>query len=236
MAAATRHHLRNALLGLGGFLLVLLVGLAACELAQWPFLRHPLERQLAGALQRPVELGDHFGVRFLGHIRGHADTLVIGPGPAGAPALLDEQGRPRDFLRANDVRLALDWRTVWQHLRHEPQPLQVRELVVDGLELNLERDAAGRANWQFGAASSPTPQAMPELPRFATLRVRHGQLRVEDVPLQITAEATLSTNEGTAVEAAAADASAASAAAVQQATAASAPSAVNVSVWVFVGR
>jgi hypothetical protein len=85
-----------------------------------------------------VTIGPDFGVRIIGSVRGHADDLVIGPGD-GAPALVDEAGQPRDFLRANRIRLAFSYGALWNQWRGTGRPLQVRLLDVDGLELNLKR-------------------------------------------------------------------------------------------------
>ena len=223
-APARRHRLRNAAFGVLGTLLTVVAILGVCEIVEWPFLRHPLERQLSAVLERPVSFGDGFGVRFLGAVRAHADSLVIGPGAAGAPTLVDEHGQPRDFMRAGKVRLALGYGTLWQQYRHTGQPLQVRLLDVDRLELNLKRDADGRANWQFGAAQPATAASAPELPRFERLTVRDGDVRVEDVPLQVLADAHVSTREGSAV------APAASAPVVRITSAASGASAAQASV------
>lgn len=204
-------------LGALGLLAVLGGALAACEIAEWPFLRHPLETRLSRLLDRPVVFGEPFGVRLLGSMRAHTGSMTIGPAPANGPTLVDEAGRARDFLRARGVRLALGYGTLWEQWRGTGAPLQVRLLDVDGLELNLKRDADGRANWQFGAAAPATAASAPRLPRFERLNVRDGQLRLVDEPLQISAEARVVTREGSA-EAAAIAASGASTPQVRVAT------------------
>src|SRR3954468_11262100 len=133
-------------------LAALVVVVGGCEIAQWPFLRHPLESQLSKLLDRPVTFGDDFGVRVIGSVRAHAGSMVIGPGPDGTPALVDEAGKPRDFMRANSVRIGMSYGALYRLWKGTGQALQVRLLDVDGLELNLKRNADGRANWQFGAA------------------------------------------------------------------------------------
>jgi len=195
------HRLRNTGIGLLGLVLTLVIAIGICEILEWPFLRGPLQTQLQKALDRPVTIGEHFGVRLLFSLRAHADQLVIGPGRPGSPTLVDDQGRPRDFMRADAVRLALGYRTLWQQYRRTGEPLHVGLLAVDGLELNLKRDADGRANWQFGAAAPATPASAPGMPTFERLMVKTGEVRVEDVPLQVRADARLSTYEGTAVSA-----------------------------------
>ena len=207
---ARRHHrLRNAGFGVLGVLAALVVAVCVCEFVEWPFLRHPLETKLSQILDRPVTFGDKFGVRLFGAVRAHTDSMVIGPAPADGPTLVDDAGKPRDFMRANSIKLALSYRTLWQQYRGTGQPIAVKLLDVDGLELNLKRNADGHANWQFGAAQPATAASSPQMPTFEQLNVRNGEVRLVDEPLQITADAHVATREGTA-EAAAIAASGAS--------------------------
>jgi uncharacterized protein involved in outer membrane biogenesis len=216
-ATSPHRRLRRTGFGALGVLLVLVIGGAACEFVEWPFLRHPLETRLSRLLDRPVTFGDRFGLRLLGSLRAHTDAMVIGPAAGDAPTLLDAAGRPRDFLRADSVRLVLGYGALYHQWTGDGRPLQVRLLEVDGLELNLRRDAAGRANWQFGAAPSAAAASASPLPRFERLDVRNGALRIVDEPLQISADVRVTTHEGPAQPAPGA-ASAASAPPVRIAT------------------
>ena len=212
-----RYGRRHVVLGALGVLAALVVAVAVCEIVEWPFLRHPLERKLGRILDRPVAFGDRFGVRLLGSVRAHTDSMTIGPAPADGPTLVDDAGKPRDFMHASTVKLALSYRTLYQQWRGTGQPLTVKLLDVDGLELNLKRNADGRANWQFGVAQPATAASAPQLPTFERLAVRNGEVRLVDEPLEITAEAHVATREGSA-EAAAITASGESAPQVRVAT------------------
>jgi uncharacterized protein involved in outer membrane biogenesis len=212
-----RRGLRNAGLGALGVLALLVVAVGVCEVVEWPFLRHPLESRLSQILDRPVAFGDQFGVRLLGSVRAHTDSLTIGPAPGNGPTLVDDAGRARDFMNARSVKLALTYGTLYHQWKGSGQPLQVKLLDVDGLELNLKRNADGHANWQFGAAQPATAASSPQLPQFERLNVRNGEVRIVDEPLQITADAHVATREGTA-EAAAIAASGASTPQVRVAT------------------
>ena len=216
-SARPRRRWRNIAFGVVGTLGVLVIAFGVCELVEWPFLRHPLEARLARILDRPVAFGDRFGVRLLGSVRAHTDTLTIGPAPANGPTLVDDAGKARDFMNAKTVRLALTYATLYHQWKGDGQPLRVKLLDVDGLELNLKRNADGRANWQFGAAQPATAASSPQLPQFERLNVRNGQVRLVDEPLQISADARVATREGTA-EAAAIAASGASTPQVRIAT------------------
>ena len=211
------HRLRNTGFVALGVLGALVVAACVCEFVEWPFLRHPLETKLSQILDRPVTFGSQFGVRLFGSVRAHTDSMVIGPAPANGPTLVDDAGKPRDFMRANSVKLALSYGTLWQQYRGTGQPIVVKLLDVDGLELNLKRNADGHANWQFGAAQPATSASSPQLPTFERLNVRNGEVRIVDEPLEITADAHVATREGTA-EAAAIAASGASTPQVRVAT------------------
>ena len=215
--SSSRHPWRNAGYGVLGVFVLTVVALCVCELIEWPFLRHPLETKLSQILDRPVAFGDKFGVRLFGSVRAHTDSMTIGPAPANGPTLVDDAGKPRDFMHANTVRLALSYRTLYDQWRGTGQPIAIKLLDVDGLELNLKRNADGHANWQFGAAQPATSASSPQMPTFERLNVRNGEIRLVDEPLQITADAHVATREGTA-EAAAIAASGASTPQVRLAT------------------
>ena len=215
--SSSRHGWRNAGLVVLGVLVLLVIALCVCEAVEWPFLRHPLETKLSQILDRPVAFGDKFGVRLFGSVRAHTDSMTIGPAPANGPTLVDDAGKPRDFMHASNVRLALSYRTLYEQWKGSGQPINVKLLDVDGLELNLKRNADGHANWQFGAAQPATAASSPQLPTFERLNVRNGEVRIVDEPLQITADAHVATREGTA-EAAAIAASGASTPQVRVAT------------------
>jgi len=214
---STRRGWRKAGYAVLAVFVVLVLALCICEAIEWPFLRHPLETKLSQILDRPVTFGDKFGVRLFGSVRAHTDAMTIGPGPANGPALVDDAGKARDFMHATNVKLALRYGTLYDHWRGTSRPLAVKLLDVDGLELNLKRDADGHANWQFGAAQPASAASSPQLPTFERLNVRNGEVRIVDEPLQITADARVVTHEGTA-EAAAIAASGASTPQVRIAT------------------
>ena len=116
-----------------GVLAALVIAFGVCEFIEWPFLRHPLETKLSQILDRPVVFGDKFGVRLLGSVRANTDSMVIGPAPANGPTLVDDAGKARDFMRANGVKLALSYGTLYDQWKGKAGPLQVRLLDVDGL-------------------------------------------------------------------------------------------------------
>ncbi|HEY6133904.1 MAG TPA: AsmA-like C-terminal region-containing protein [Rubrivivax sp.] len=204
--SAGRLHLA-ALLPLSA-LLAVVVALAACEWAEWPFLRAPIERAMAKALDRTVVLDPPFGVRLIGSVRVRTGSLRIGPPTDGSPTWRGADGQALDLLNASAARLRLPYSTAWRLLRGDrDEPLEITLLDVDQLEVNLKRDATGRASWPAAAsaasaASAATRSVADTLPRFGTLRVGEGVFRVDDAPLKLKLEATLRTREGSAAAAA----------------------------------
>jgi uncharacterized protein involved in outer membrane biogenesis len=169
------------------------------EWREWSFLRAPLERQLARSLDRPVLLAPPFGLRVIGSVRVHAGQVSIGPVRPGRSSPADPVADAA-LLEARDARLVVPystlWRLAWGRDRDSPY---VESLDVERLELNLARDAQGRANWRSPDAPDAPDAATaqpPPLPRFGTLRVADGHLRLHDVPRQLQLQAVLRTREG----------------------------------------
>ena len=210
-----------------GFLLTLVVVVGACELVEWPFLRHPLEDKMSADPASRSVVASAPGSACACSARSACTTnsMTIGPAPDGGPTLVDESGQPRDFLHSDNVKLALSYGALYDQWKGTGKPLRIKLLDVDRLELNLKRNADGHANWQFGAAQPATAASSPQLPQFERLNVRNGEVRLEDVPSQIVADAHVTTHEGSARAAAGASACCASALDVASASsiAASAP-------------
>lgn len=181
---------------------LLLLALLGCEIAGWPFLRHPLERQLAAKLQRDVRLEGDFRLHLLGSIRLRVARLVIAPpawerGPGDTPA--------QPFINATQARLVVPYATVLGQLRGDGDVLRIKLLEVGGIDARLVRLRDGRANWRFdrppkkGMAATTTRTATPE---FVHLIVRKGQLSLRDEVAGLRLLALVRTREGTARDAA----------------------------------
>jgi uncharacterized protein involved in outer membrane biogenesis len=177
-------------LALASLLLVLLI----CEAAGWPFLRGPFERQLEQRLQREVTIGSDFSLRLLGRIRLRTDQFGIGP-----PAWAEDVGQPTEFLRAEDVYLALPYGTLfdqWRHRGGDAPPIEVRAFEVGRIDAVLWRLDDGRANWQFGAPKPEQAQRGFEAPEFDRLVVGEGSVRFSDAVQSVELQARARTDEG----------------------------------------
>ncbi|MBC7996167.1 MAG: hypothetical protein H7Z15_23340, partial [Rhizobacter sp.] len=177
-----------------GVVALMLVGVAACEVAGWPFLASPVQRALSKTLQREVMFneGPETGsatVRFLGGLKVKLPQLQI-----AAPAWSD---RPY-FLRATHAEMQLSYGSLWR--ARQGEPLDIQLLHADQLVVHAERLADGRASWLFGDTrpKNPLPDdaARSALPTVHDLRVLQGQLTFVDAPLKANITAELQVAEG----------------------------------------
>ncbi len=185
---------------LSGGVLTLAIGVGVGELSGWPWLVSPMQSWLSKALDRRVNVGPASAsdvgqtrISLFGSVRVQAPRIEIAA-PAWSQA-------PHTLL-ARDASLTLGYADLWRASRGEP--LHIRALEAGDLDVFLERNADGRATWQFGrtpaAASSDTPRALPS---FGTLRVRSGQLRIADAiaPAEIQARFALSDGQASGLPA-----------------------------------
>ena len=191
-----------------GVLLVMAIGVGIGEASGWPWLVAPVQSWMSKTLDRRVDFGPEGGsgvgqtrIGLLGSIRVQAPRIEI-----DAP---DWSQAPHTML-AHDASLAVAYVDLWRAWRGET--LHIRLLEAGVLDLRLEREADGRANWLFGKRPKAAPAQSPAatLPSFGTLRVRKGHLTLADAlaPADIEARFALSDGRDSAAPTAAADAAA----------------------------
>ena len=177
---------RRGWLALGVVLLAIVTVVVVGEFFGWPFLAAPLERLLSNKFDRRVNFSADagttstpakaFGVRFIGGFKLSVPRIEIAaPAWSTAPHL----------LLARDVELDLRYVDLWRAKRG--QSLRIKHLQASTLDANLERQADGRASWQFG---SDQPSSPP--PSFGRLQVADGTLRYKDAPQAIDVVVRLS--------------------------------------------
>lgn len=172
---------RAALWGAAAVAGALVLALAAGEASGWRVLRGPLQDALARAAGVPVQTSGRFDARLLWRPRLEVEQITVGAGGGiEAPHLL--QGR--------NVALEWRWGDLWRWRRGET--LRVRSLQAAALDLQLLRDAQGRASWQLGSADrqpSEDERQRSGLPRIGLLAVNDGRIvvddRITDTQLQI---------------------------------------------------
>jgi uncharacterized protein involved in outer membrane biogenesis len=176
-------------------LALLVAAVLVCEAIGWPFLAGPAQRQLSKMLDRRVEFGTDpavaSGVRIglLGSVRVRAASIEI-----GAPAW----SQAPHMLLAKDAYLKLGYLDLWRAWRG--QPLHVRSLEAAELDSVLERQADGKASWQFGEKKAAGPTDSPDaLPTFGVLRVRDGHLVYRDTVMPAAVDARFALSDGSGV-------------------------------------
>ncbi len=188
-----RGRLRLAVAGLGA--LATLLALLACEWAGWPFLAGPTERWLSQRLEREVRFEngnpDAFKLHLLGSISLKLARLQVAQ-PQGFT------GEP--MVQARELELQVDWTELlrWRSGR----PLAVRAVSAQQLDLQLLRDATGRANWQSTARARDDADPRAPLITLGRLLVTEGKAHVRDMPLQLELDATFAWRDGAGSQAA----------------------------------
>lgn len=206
---ARRSRLHPARIALG-LLALLVVIVAVSEWAGWPYLAGPMQSALSDVLKRPVRLyeqadaqtqandqsglqpaaagtqrADGVSIHLLGGVDIRAARIDI-----GAPSW--SEGPPT--LMASNARIQLRYRDLWRASRGEQ--VVVRRIEADRLELALERDARGRASWQFGEPKPEQAERDTPLPVIEALLVRAGRLDLKDAQLDSLVNAKFSLVEG----------------------------------------
>jgi uncharacterized protein involved in outer membrane biogenesis len=193
------------------------IGIGVGEATGWPFLAAPIQRWLAAALDRRVVLGVDPALRpkvvihLLGRVEISAASIEIGaPAWSSAPHM----------LLARDARMTLGYADLWRASRGAP--LRIRALRAAQLDVQLERQADGRASWQFGKKTNqPDTAALPtNLPVFGRLQVDAGSLVYRDALMALDLDARFSLLDGSKAPAAATAATAATVASAASATSA----------------
>ena len=147
-------------------------------LFQWNWLRGPLANAIAHRLHRPVTISGNLEVHpWSWSPRATVNGLIIGNPPwngSGPMARL-----PRLTVQVK----------IWPLLRGQV----ILPLVeADAPNVDLVRDASGRANWNFSNSPHPKPLKLPPINHFI---ISDGQLRFRDVRRKITFSGTISSNE-----------------------------------------
>ena len=171
--------MRRALIWTTGIAAALTAGVALAvalaEYAGWPFLARPAAAYAAQRLERSVELSPGAGafrLQLLGGIRLRLERLVVGnPSWSQLGPMLD----------ARQIELKLRWRDLWA--AHDGRPLHLQRLSAEALQLQLERQADGRASWHFGKplpSDSPAPAQDIQGVQIAELAVGQGRWTLLD--------------------------------------------------------
>ncbi len=191
------------LFGAGSFL-VLVATVGVCEALGWPFLAGPMQGWIGNTLQRRVALSEDPAVAPKASIHLLGGISIVAPYiEIGAPAW----SKAPHTLLVRDARITLGYADLWRANRGEP--LRIRELRAALLDGQFERQADGRASWQFGK-STDTPDTQPQptrLPVFGRLQVDSGSVALRDALMGVDLDGSFSLVDGANVSAVASVAS-----------------------------
>src|ERR1700676_3806943 len=120
---------------------------------EWNWLRSPFSNYLSGRIGRPVSIDGDLPVQLSAKPLVVVDSLVVGNPPwASEP----------EMARAKRVAFRVDLASLFY------RPIALTEVTLVQPHLALERDADGRANWEFEGVS--------EMPLIERLNIEDGIL------------------------------------------------------------
>lgn len=157
---------------------VVLAGAAAVvamDLAGWP-----------GVAPWLAERGGH-GLNVDAGTRVH---LIWKPRLA-SPQLRVVAAHGEPLADARDLLVAWRWGDIWAW--HRGAPLRLAQVQAQSLSLTWERDAAGRTPWPLKPGGGPSTEPTP-LPQIDQLVIHNGTAHLNDVPLQLLADARFATD------------------------------------------
>lgn len=193
MTPTTRARWRKAAWPLGLLLAMVLV-VIGCEVAGWPFLKGPAQKQLSQRLNRDIEFGDRFQLKLFGSIRLDTSALRIGP-PRDLPANSPLGG---NLVNATDAHLELPYSTVFDLLRERENeaPPRIASLRFGQVDAALKRQADGRANWTLTTPKRDPARKQMDMPVVDELVLGKGHIVYDDGVLKTFIDARVSTREG----------------------------------------
>ena len=182
---------RWRLIGAGflAFVAFVVIGFGVGESMGWPFLGGPMQRWIGHAIDRRVSFSADLAakpvvlIHLLGGVKVDAAHIEIGAPPwSKAPHM----------LLARDAQLTLGYGDLIQ--AGFGAPLQLRELRAAELDVHIERQADGRASWQFGRKTETPDPAQPpaRLPTFGRLAVGAGTVAVRDALIEMALDGKFS--------------------------------------------
>jgi AsmA family protein len=153
-------------------------------LCQWGFMAGPAARIASRAMHRQVQIG-----RLSAHLLRWTPTLTI----TDLRVANTSWARSPYLARIGSITAGIE---PWQLLRGR---LVLSELQIQDPQLDLQRDAQRRENWQFNAAAqTPQPKkpATPmRLPAVNLFSMRGGSITISDAIRKLTFQGGVAANE-----------------------------------------
>jgi hypothetical protein len=163
---------------------ILLALLLFLGLFQWGFMAGPAARIASRVMHRQVQIG-----RFSAHLLRWTPTLTI----TDLRVANTPWAQGPYLARVGSITVGIE---PWQLLRAR---LVLSELQIQDPQLDLQRDAQRRENWQFNAAAhTPQPKkpAKPlRLPAVKLFSMRGGSINISDAIRKLTFQGGVVANE-----------------------------------------
>src|SRR5579871_206749 len=165
---------------LGALLLVIVLLLAFFD---WNLLRPMVAHMISTRTGRPVTI--------TGDLRVHPWSFTPSAEVDGLSVGNPDWAKQPVMLGARSLMLSISLGRLLRGQLVLPR-IEVREPSID-----LERDAQGRASWEFGnqGAAQNTGHAPPKLPTIRRLLIEQGHLRVTDAIRKLALEGTLEAHD-----------------------------------------
>ncbi|WP_245652674.1 AsmA family protein [Methylophilus rhizosphaerae] len=168
---------------IAGIFLTLVLVIAGCEIAGWPFLRQPLQQLMQDKLHRSVQIERPFRLQLV----GSGPRLQVGGLKLSAPAGFDAPY----FVDAQGLDLSLRYRHLWS--LKEGDPYRIRAIRADQLNAYLSRHADKHASWDFELEDSGPARPFPVIEQLA---VNQGEAKVDDAVTNAQLSVKFFTEEG----------------------------------------
>ena len=186
--AASWHSVPRPVRIAGIVIAVLVVLLLLLPLYHWSILRRPLERIASAHLHRAVQIG-HFSA----HLVPWAPTVTIADLTI---ANADWAVKHGPLAQIHGITAAIDSAPLFRG------KLVFSRLQVTDPQLDLERDDANRANWDFSTPNQPKPPtptgAPPALPAVHLFTMSGGRIHASDASRKLTFNGMVAANENSA--------------------------------------
>jgi uncharacterized protein involved in outer membrane biogenesis len=152
-------------------------------LFDWNMLRGPIARFASAQTGREVRIDGDLKVKLF----SWSPTARVGGVSIGEPAWARARGRTAPMASAQELTVAVKLLPLFRGRVELPL------IAVTKPNLDLLRDKAGRANWDFGRKD---PNAKPmKLPPITTFIISNGRLRVADEGRGVTLDAGIEAHE-----------------------------------------
>jgi uncharacterized protein involved in outer membrane biogenesis len=181
---------KKAMYWMGGVIAVIALAIAILiAIWDWNWFRGPISRIASARMHREVTIAGDLNVHLWSWQPSATVDRILIANPAWA------RGQTADSQRMAEIeRLAIRIRLLPLLIGH----VDLRLLRFDRPNVRLQRDAQGRANWDFSDGKTPdAPMKLPPIHRFV---INEGQLAYNDVQRKLAFSGVINAREVTGAQ------------------------------------